>query len=162
MNKKAFKLNWTKLDIIVVISVFFISLILTLCVYLIPSNNDDLKVSVFYDNHIIYETTLLPKNNESDPRYIILFKNEINDSYDEIYPTTDDKKFANNKLLLDDLVIMLSEGKVSIVKEESPNHICSRQGTISSPFNPPLVCMPNYVKISITQNSSNDDVIILG
>ena len=154
-SKKTFALDWNKVDIIVIISTILISLFFTLFIYLFPSNNDNAKVEVYYDNKVIYKTDL-------DPRYIILFKEDISNKYDDIYPTTSDRKFANNSLLLDDLVIEINNKKVTIVKETSPNHICSNQGSISNPNNPPLVCMPNYVRIKIVNSSStpDDDIIV--
>ena len=161
-SKKTFALDWNKVDIIVIISTVLISLYFTLFIYLFPSNNDNAKVEVYYDNKVIYETNLAPSKDDLDPRYIILFKEEISNKYDEIYPTTSDRKFANNSLLLDDLVIEINNKKVTIVKEKSPNHICSHQGSISNPNNPPLVCMPNYVRIKIVNSSStpDDDIIV--
>ena len=65
-------------------------------------------------------------------------------------------------MLLDDLIIEINDKKVSIVKETSPNHICSNQGSIYNPNNPPLVCMPNYVRIKIVNSSTSpdDDIIV--
>ena len=161
-SKKTFALDWNKVDLIVIISTVLISLFFTLFIYLFPSNNDNAKVEVYYDNKVIYKTDLVPSKDDLDPRYIILFKEEISTKYDEIYPTTNERKFANNSLLLDDLVIEINNKKVSIVKETSPNHICSNQGTISNPNNPPLVCMPNYVRIKIVNSSTSpdDDIIV--
>lgn len=151
------------MDICILIPVFLISLFFTIYPYVVTaSESDNFIVTVSYDHSVIYKTPLFDKE---DTRYIILFKSEITDKYDDLYPTTDERKFDYKTLLLDDLVIKISQGKVSIVEETSPNHICSRQGEISNPNNPPLICLPNYVSIKIVKNNAPvnpDDIIVIG
>lgn len=63
---------------------------------------------------------------------------------------------ADYPLLLDDLEITVSNGKVAITKETSPNHICSRQAPTSSTLTP-LVCLPNHVVVRVEGDSLQEE-----
>lgn len=153
-----FSLKWTRIDIIVVLTTFCISLALSLFVFFMPQDTENASVYVYYDGEIITQQSLIPESGETDPRYIILFKKEATDAYDSLYPTT--LKFPYKELLLDDLVIEISQGHVRIVQETSPNNICSKQGAVSRP-NTPLTCAPNYVVVMIKNNADDDGVIVI-
>lgn len=58
--------------------------------------------------------------------------------------------------LLADLTVEVKDGKVRISKEESPNHICSKQGWTSSPLTP-LVCLPNHVYVQIESEQPSEN-----
>lgn len=156
-----FKLNMTKIDIIIILSTFFISLLISFLIFFLPTNTNEesLNVVVYYNNNELIKEPLVADNNESDPRYIILFKKEITDKYNDIYPTTDKRKFANNNLLLDDVIIKIEDKEIRIIQETSPNNICSLQGDISR-VNFPLICAPNYVTVIIESSNVNGDPII--
>ncbi len=49
---------------------------------------------------------------------------------------------------LGDVVVEFDNGRVRVVKETSPQHICSKQGWSSSVFKP-IVCLPNDFYITI-------------
>ena len=149
-----FKLSWTKIDIIIVSFVFSIATILSCFIFFLPKNNENADVYVYYDGEIVISLPL--KDEETDGRYVILFKNEETNQYDEQYPTN--YKFSNKTLLLADLIIEIKEEHVQIIKETSPNNICSKQGAISRP-NTPLTCAPNYVSVIIKTPKAGDEVI---
>lgn len=161
MEKKSrlrFSLKWTRTDIIAILPTFVIAVILSVFVYFLPQDTEGASVFVYYDGETVTVQNLAPQGNEKDPRYIILFKEEKSDKYDGIYPT--DLKFDKKNLLLDDLVIEIKNGNVRIVKETSPNNICSRQGAVNRP-NTPLTCAPNYVVVMIKTNRTDDGEIII-
>lgn len=150
-NKIGLKI--TTIDIIFMVITFVISLILATFLFFLPEDNQNAKVCVYYDQELICKVDLHDQNNNS-PRYIILFKNEISTTYDEEYPT--EYKYENLNLLLDDLIIEIDNGAVSIIKETSPQNICSELGEVSRP-NAPLICAPNYVKVVIQNEADTND-----
>lgn len=156
--KKLIKLKWTKIDIIMIIPTLIISLFLSSIPLLKNINNEQLMVNVYYDSSLLINIDLYPNNYTSDPRYIILYKNQKNDIYKSQYPTN--YFFENLPLLVDDLIIKISNGNVQIVKETSPNNICSKQGKIAAQ-SPPLICAPNYVMIIIKNQTNYAEEIIL-
>lgn len=162
-NRTRFKLNWTKIDIIAVSCALVIATILSLFIYFRPSeeisSDSSAKVEVIYDGTIVASENLIPDStkNQSDPRYIILFPKEINTYYDSVYPSN--TKIGNNSKLLGDLVIEIKDKGVQIVKETSPNHICSNQGVVSK-LNVPLTCAPNYVIVIIRDINDGPDIIL--
>ena len=60
--------------------------------------------------------------------------------------------------LLGDVIIEVKENKIRVKKENSPNHICSKEGYISDSTKP-LICLPNKVVIKIVQSSDMDGVV---
>ena len=153
-NKIGLKI--TSIDIIFMVITFVISIILAVFIFFLPEDNQNAKVCVYYDQELIEKVDLYDQNNTS-PRYIILFKNEqkdIQNDYKDIYPT--ELKHYGKDLLLDDLVIQIKDGSVSIIKETSPQNICSELGEVSRP-NAPLICAPNYVKVVIQNETDTND-----
>lgn len=163
MEKKStkFKLKLTKFDILIILSTFFVALTISLFTFFAPTNynENELFVAVYYNQNELIKEPLICQSSDSDPRYIILFKEEISDKYDITFPTTNERKFANNNLLLDDLIIKIDNQTVSIIKETSPNNICSLQGDMTR-VNIPLVCAPNYVTVIIKSNTINEGITI--
>ncbi len=47
------------------------------------------------------------------------------------------------------------ENKIRVKKENSPNHICSKEGYISDSSRT-LVCLPNKIIIKITNDNTDD------
>lgn len=152
-----FKLKWTKLDIIAISITFIIATLASIFVFFLPTA-PGASVSIYYDGKEIVSLPLEPQDGETDPRYIILFKNEKSDKWDEKYPTK--YKYENLSLLLDDLIIEINNKSISIVEETSPNNICSKQGSVSRP-NIPLTCAPNYIVAMITTDEADDGEIII-
>lgn len=54
--------------------------------------------------------------------------------------------------------IVVSDNKIKVDEENSPKHLCSRQGFISS-SNESIVCLPNKVVIKILGKSDVDIVV---
>lgn len=57
-----------------------------------------------------------------------------------------------------DILIKTSDNKIKVEEENSPNHICSKQGYIDSSYEV-LVCLPNKVVIKIEDNNKIDTVV---
>lgn len=53
--------------------------------------------------------------------------------------------------------ILAGNGKIKVIEEDSPYHICSKQGYISSSYET-IVCLPNRISIEIS-NEVNDELI---
>lgn len=48
-----------------------------------------------------------------------------------------------------DVVIVVNDGKIKVDEENSPLHLCSRQGYISNTYES-IVCLPNKIVINIS------------
>lgn len=57
-----------------------------------------------------------------------------------------------------DVLIKTNNNKIKVEEENSPNHICSKQGYIDSSYEV-LVCLPNKVVIKIEDNKKIDTVV---
>lgn len=54
--------------------------------------------------------------------------------------------------------IIASNGKVKVANENSPLHLCSKQGYISKSYET-IVCLPNKITIKISSDTSLDAVV---
>ncbi len=59
---------------------------------------------------------------------------------------------------LGDVVIEVKDKKVRVKKENSPQHICSKEGFISD-SSKALICLPNKIVIKIVGTSELDGVV---
>ena len=50
------------------------------------------------------------------------------------------------------------DGKIRVIEENSPNHICSKQGFINQSYEV-LVCLPNKIVIKIEEQSEIDTIV---
>lgn len=50
-----------------------------------------------------------------------------------------------------DVVIVVSDGRIKVDTENSPLHLCSRQGYISNTYES-IVCLPNKIVINISSD----------
>ena len=50
-----------------------------------------------------------------------------------------------------DVVIIVSDGKIKVDTENSPLHLCSKQGFISNTYES-IVCLPNKIVINISDD----------
>lgn len=59
-----------------------------------------------------------------------------------------------------DMIIEVKNGKIAVTKENSPYHLCSMQGFVSS-FAEPIICLPNEIVICIEEKNQEElDVVI--
>lgn len=56
------------------------------------------------------------------------------------------------------ITIVVKNGKIKVAKENSPYHVCSKQGYIES-SNESLVCLPNELIITIQGKSDVDTIV---
>lgn len=56
-----------------------------------------------------------------------------------------------------EVVIEVKDNKIRVKEENSPLHICSRQGYVSD--STPIICLPNKIIIKIENKSSDLDAI---
>ncbi|MDD7280983.1 NusG domain II-containing protein [Floccifex sp.] len=59
---------------------------------------------------------------------------------------------------LGNVVIEIKDGKVRVTQENSPQHLCSKQGYVSN-ANVPIVCLPNETVVQIESDTSEDTVV---
>lgn len=59
---------------------------------------------------------------------------------------------------LGDVHIQTDYGKIQVEKENSPKHLCSKQGWISSPYET-IVCLPNHIIIKIRSEDEIDTIV---
>jgi len=90
-------------------------------------------------------------------------KNQSNipDSFNETFPIIKDNQITvlgdytiNGVRQIVVIEVNFSKSSVKIVKEESPNNICSKLGEQT---NKPLICLPNNVRVSFTTDLDIDD-----
>ncbi|HOO68250.1 MAG TPA: NusG domain II-containing protein [Bacilli bacterium] len=55
-----------------------------------------------------------------------------------------------------DVVIEVLDNKIRVTEENSPLHICSKQGWVSD--GTPIICLPNKIIIKIENNSDLDTI----
>ena len=58
-----------------------------------------------------------------------------------------------------EVVIDVKDKKVGVIKENSKNHICSREGYTNSSTKP-IICLPNKVVIKVVDNNSDIDGVV--
>lgn len=55
--------------------------------------------------------------------------------------------------------IEVKDNQVRVTQENSPQHICSKQGFVSDP-NVPIVCLPNDTVVTIEADNPKEDLLI--
>ena len=98
---------------------------------------------------------------------IPIFKNKMDSNYVTV-------KVSNQEVLSLDLskdgtwdvkgtlgtvTIEIKDRKVRVVQENSPQHLCSKQGFVSS-SNVPIVCLPNETVVQIEGSDEEMDTVI--
>ncbi len=134
-----FKLKMNRFDIICIPLLTVTAIIISCLIFFLPSNKGG-SVSIYIQSKEEYSLDL------NIDQILILKKGEYNKELHQ-YPS-----------LLDDMTIEIKNKKVRVEKEESPLHVCSKQGYVSK-VNMPIVCAPNAVVIIIKQNSAKDIIV---
>ena len=98
--------------------------------FLFKSNDTPKKALVYYENELVLEVDLSLKG---EHEYHVSGFNG-------------------------DVLIKTNNNKIKVEEENSPNHICSKQGYIDSSYEV-LVCLPNKVVIKIEDNKKIDTVV---
>lgn len=60
--------------------------------------------------------------------------------------------------LLGDIVIEVKDKKVRVKEENSPKHLCSKEG-YTNDSSKPIICLPNKIVIKVVSDSSVDGVV---
>ena len=55
--------------------------------------------------------------------------------------------------------IEVKDNQIRVTQENSPQHICSKQGFVSDP-NVPIVCLPNDTVVTIEADNPQEDLLI--
>lgn len=99
-------------------------------------------------------------------KVVINGKQEVSSEYNQNYPLLDEGK--RTITLLGDyeingikqiIVIEYDFGKktVQIIEEQSPNHICSKEGVSNGK---PLICLPNRVRVEFESDDNGSDFTV--
>lgn len=115
-----------KSDIKLLIIIVILSLIGFMCMFL-SKNNSGNEAIVYYDNKEILKIDL----------------------------TLSGEREYTVKGYNGDVVILTSEGRVKVIEENSPYHLCSKQGFIKESYES-IVCLPNKITIKIVSATNID------
>ncbi len=118
-----------KNDIKLIIGIGFVTLILFLAISMV--HQPDAKMAVVYYQNEIVKTIDLFKNEQKE--YVVEGKNGP-------------------------VVIEVNQGKIRVKKEDSPLHICSKQGYIHKSTET-IVCLPNQIVIQIEEQNKFDTIV---
>lgn len=58
-----------------------------------------------------------------------------------------------------DVLINVKDGKIKVLDENSPLHLCSKQGYVGSNYES-IVCLPNKIVINISDDSIEYDAVV--
>ncbi len=100
-------------------------------------------------------TKELINNNELSKAYVY-YDNKLIETLDL---SSDELKKYKVKGYNGDVVIETSKNKVRVVEENSPRHLCSKQGWVTSSFEP-IVCLPNKIVIKIESTKKDVDAVL--
>lgn len=56
------------------------------------------------------------------------------------------------------IVLEVEYGKIRVIEEESPKHLCSRQGWVSK-VGDTIICLPNEVMITLSGKAELDTIV---
>ena len=115
-----------KSDIKLIIIILLIAITVLFVIAIIDKNNSK-EALVYYDNNLVLTIDL----NESEEKIYIVdgFNGEVK--------------------------IIAGNGKIKVDEEESPLHLCSKQGFIEESYES-IVCLPNKVVIKISSKKKKD------
>lgn len=81
---------------------------------------------------------------------------------DQLLLTIDLSKEGNNYYEVDGALgkvkLETHNGKIRVIEENSPNHLCSKQGFIQESYQV-LICLPNKVVVKIEAHNEIDTVV---
>lgn len=115
-----------KSDIKLIIIILLIAITVLFVIAIIDKNNSK-EALVYYDNNLVLTIDL----NESEENIYIVdgFNGEVK--------------------------IIAGNGKIKVDEEESPLHLCSKQGFIEESYES-IVCLPNKIVIKISSKKKKD------
>lgn len=118
-----------KNDVGLIIIILIISIVL-IGVYSFNPKNNNLYAFVYYENKLLLEIDLSLKEKEY----------EVQGENGTVY-------------------IKAGNGKIKVEEENSPYHLCSKQGYISKSYES-IVCLPNKIIIKIKDKTNEIDTVI--
>ncbi len=115
-----------KSDLKLIIVIILIAIIILFMVAIF-NNNSNKKALIYYDNDLVLTIDLTEKEKKE---YFV-------DGYNGV------------------VKIITEDGKIKVDEEESPLHLCSKQGFIDKTYET-IVCLPNKIVIKIVSSKTND------
>lgn len=131
-----YKLKPNIIDVILIPILIIAALIASFCVFYIPKDSGK-SVSIYIQT--VKEYSLDLNVNQT----LILTPGEYNKELNQ-FPS-----------LQGEMHIEIKDKRIRVEKEESPLHVCSKQGWVSTP-NLPVTCAPNKVIIVIESNTAEN------
>lgn len=95
-------------------------------------------------------------DNNSASKALVYYDNKLIKTIDL---SIDELKEYTVKGYNGDVVIETQRNKIRVKEEESPHHICSRQGWVSSSLES-IVCLPNKIMIKIEATDEEVDAVL--
>ena len=121
-----------KNDIKLIIIILIIAIMILIVIAISDNNKNTKKALIYYDNNLIKTIDL---NVEETKEYTV-------EGYNG------------------EVKIIVENGKIKVDEENSPLHLCSKQGFIEKNYES-IVCLPNKIIIKITSDSQEQyDTII--
>ncbi len=136
-----YRLKPNKLDIFIITIITIVSLLLSFVVYFLPQGKGNC-VSIYIMSVKEYSLNL------NENQTLILKPGEY------------DRNTNTFPCLQGEMIIEIKNSQIRVEKEESPLHVCSKQGWVSIP-NIPITCAPNYVVIVIENIQGGSFDVIL-
>lgn len=119
-------------------------------------NKNDIKLIIGLIIILIFSFSLLYfKDNDKNKKALVYFEDKLVLTIDLSLKGEHD---YNIKGYNGNILIKTSDNKIKVEEENSPNHICSKQGYIENSYEV-LVCLPNKVVIKIEDNEKIDTVV---
>lgn len=115
-----------KSDIKLIIIIILIAIIVLFMIAILNDNSNK-KALVYYDNNLVLTIDL---NEKEKKEYLV-------DGYNGI------------------VKIISFDGKIKVDEEDSPLHLCSKQGFIEHSYET-IVCLPNKIVIKIVSSKDTD------
>ncbi|HHW69384.1 MAG TPA: NusG domain II-containing protein [Tenericutes bacterium] len=119
-------------------------------------NKNDKKISIIFLLIAIIGLIFIyvNKNKENNyEKYALVYYN--NDLILKIDLNSKEEKEYKVKGHNGEVIIKSAYGKVKVEKENSPLHLCSKQGYITSTYET-IVCLPNKIVIKIDKKNKDD------
>jgi len=85
----------------------------------------------------------------------VYYKNQLVLTIDMTLKTTKEYTVSGTN---GDVVILYDNGKIKVEEENSPRHLCSKQGWISQSYES-IICLPNNIVINITGIYAIDTIV---
>lgn len=121
--------------------------------FMIMKKSDKILITIVIIVSLI--TIIILKITKTDSNSAIVYYNDL----PILNINLNEKKEYTVKGDLGDIIIETGIGKIRVKKENSPKHLCSKQGWVSNNYTP-IICLPNKIVIKINNKKDNVDTVV--